>query len=306
MSWRANLPACRGRLLFDEPLGPFTWLRVGGPAQVLFLPADEEDLAGFLRNLPPEVPVTAVGVGSNVLVRDGGIAGVVIRLPAKGFGEVVVDADSAGVVAGAAALDASLARTAADAGLAGLEFFAGIPGTVGGALAMNAGCYGADTASVLLAAWGVDRTGERRVFSVDELRYRYRASNPPTPMIWTGAIFRTGPGESAAIRERMAQITSSREASQPIRERTGGSTFKNPDGQSAWRLIEETGWKGRALGGAMFSSLHANFLINTGEAMAADLETLAETVRAEVKKRSGLELEWEIRRLGTASGEAEQ
>ncbi len=303
MSWRTNLPACRGRLLFDEPLAPFTWLRVGGPAQALFLPADEDDLAAFLQRLPVEAPVTVLGVGSNVLVRDGGVAGVVIRLPGKTFGEVVLDADGVGVIAGAAALDSSLARAAADAGLAGLEFFAGIPGTVGGALAMNAGCYGADTAGALLAAWGVDRSGERRAFSVAELGYGYRSSNPPASMIWTGAIFRARPGAPAAIRARMAEITASREASQPIRERTGGSTFKNPSGRSAWKLIEDAGWKGRPLGPAMFSPLHANFLINTGEATAADLEKLAETVRAEVKTRSGLELEWEIRRLGAGPQE---
>ncbi len=303
MSWRADLPACRGRLLFDEPLAPFTWLRVGGAAQALFLPADEDDLAAFLQRLPVEAPVTVLGVGSNVLVRDGGVAGVVIRLPGKTFGEVALDADGVGVIAGAAALDSSVARAAAEAGLAGLEFFASIPGTVGGALTMNAGCYGADTAGALLAAWGVDRSGERRVFSVAELAYGYRSSNPPAPMIWTGAIFRARPGEPAAIRSRMAEITASREASQPIRERTGGSTFKNPSGQSAWKLIEEAGWKGRPLGAAMFSPLHANFLINTGAATAADLETLAETVRAEVKRRSGLDLEWEIRRLGVAQEE---
>ncbi len=304
MTWRDRLPACRGRLLFDERLAPFTWLRVGGPAEVLFLPADEDDLATFLRALPAEVPVTVLGVGSNVLVRDGGIAGVVIRLPAKGFGEIVVDPDGVGIVAGAAALDATLARAAAEAGLSGLEFFAGIPGSVGGALAMNAGCYGADTAAVLLAAWGLDRSGERRAFPVSEVGYAYRSSAPPTSMIWTGGVFRASPGDPSAVRARMVEITTSRESSQPVRERTGGSTFKNPVGQSAWRLIEQAGWRGKRIGPAMFSDLHANFLINTGEATAADLEALAETVRGEVRQMSGVELEWEIRRLGEGGREA--
>ncbi|MHB8528832.1 MAG: UDP-N-acetylmuramate dehydrogenase [Caulobacteraceae bacterium] len=298
MSWRRHLPSVRGSLLFDEPLAPLTWLRVGGPAEVLFLPSDEDDLAQFLGRLDPHVAVTALGVGSNLLVRDGGLAGVVVRLAGKGFGEVFVEPDGAGVVAGAASLDASLARAAARSGLAGLEFYAGIPGTVGGAITMNAGCYGAETAGALVAAWGVDRGGERRVFSAADLGYAYRSSNPPAAVIWTGAVFRARPGDPEEIDARMKEITGRRQATQPIREKTGGSTFKNPPGLSAWRLIEEAGWRGRPLGGAMFSPLHANFLINTGEATAADLETLGETVRAEVAARSGVALEWEIKRVG--------
>ncbi len=306
MTTCAALPECRGRLLFDEPLAPFTWLRVGGRAEIIFLPADEEDLAGFLRALDPRTPVTVLGVGSNVLVRDGGVAGVVIRLPARGFGEIMTDPDGAGIVAGAAVLDASLARAAGEAGLSGLEFLAGIPGSVGGALHMNAGCYGADTASALVTAWGVDRAGERRAFSATAIGYGYRMSAPPVAMIWTGAVFRGRPDDPAAIRDRMAKITVSREASQPIRERTGGSTFKNPPGHSAWELIDQAGWRGKPLGPAMFSPLHANFLINTGEARASDLETLAETVRAEVGERFGVALEWEIQRLGVATKDASQ
>jgi len=298
VSWRASLPKTRGRLLIDEPLAPFTWLRVGGPADVLFLPADEDDLAAFLQGLPPEVPVTVLGAGSNLIVRDGGIEGVVVRLAGRGFGEVHMEPSEGRLVAGAGVPDAILARAAARAGVAGLEFYAGIPGAVGGALCMNAGCYGAETREILVLAWGVDRAGERRVFTNADFAYAYRESHAPADIIWTGAIFAGRRDEPSSIWAAIEQINNRREATQPIREKTGGSTFKNPAGQSAWRLIDEAGWRGRLFGGAMFSPLHANFMINTGEASAADLEDLGEAVRADVAAKFGVELAWEIRRIG--------
>jgi UDP-N-acetylmuramate dehydrogenase len=297
MSWRDNLPEVRGKLLFDEPLAPFTWLRVGGPADVLFLPADTEDLEGFLRQLPEDVPVTLLGVGSNVIVRDGGIAGVVIRLAGRSFSRVEI-VEHHKLIVGTGALDAQVARAAAKAGIAGLEFYAGIPGSIGGALMMNAGCYGRETREVLVSAWGCDCTGEQRVWALDDLGYRYRHSEVPDGMIFTDAVFQGTPDDPAAIEARMAEITERREQTQPIREKTGGSTFKNPPGHSAWKLVDEAGWRGRPHGGAMFSPLHANFLINTGTATAADLEGLGEAVRADVKAKAGVELEWEIKRIG--------
>lgn len=298
MPWRTALPAVRGRLLFDQPLAPFTWLRVGGPADVLFLPADDEDLARFLAGLPPEIPVTVLGVGSNVIVRDAGVEGVVVRLAGRGFGEIEIEPEARRVIAGAAVLDAQLARAAAQAGVGGLEFYAGIPGTVGGALTMNAGCYGGETGDWLSVAWGVDRTGEPRVFTRADFAYGYRSSQAPAGVIWTGAVFDGRPGDRDEIEAAITAITRRRETTQPIREKTGGSTFKNPPGLSAWKLIDEAGWRGRARGGAMFSPMHANFLINTGEASAADLEDLGEAVRADVEARFGVVLEWEIRRIG--------
>jgi len=296
MSWRDELPKVRGKLLFDEPLGPFTWLRVGGPADVLFLPADEADLAQFLGGLPAEAPVTVLGVGSNTIVRDGGVPGVVIRLAGRAFAQV--RAEGSRIVAGAAALDAAVARAAAKAGLAGLEFFAGIPGTVGGALTMNAGCYGAETRDVLVCARGYDGAGELRTFELADFGYSYRHSAAPPDIVWVEATFAGTPGDPAAVEARMAEITARREQTQPIREKTGGSTFKNPPGQSSWKLVDEAGWRGKLFGGAMFSPLHANFLINTGEAMAADLEGLGEAVRADVRAKTGVDLEWEIKRIG--------
>ncbi|MFI4933307.1 MAG: UDP-N-acetylmuramate dehydrogenase [Caulobacterales bacterium] len=299
MSWRERLPAVRGKLLFNEPLAPFTWFRVGGPADVLFLPADAADLTDFLQALPGEIPRMVLGVGSNVIIRDGGVEGVVIRLAGRSFGEVNVEADEARVIAGPGALDAQVARAAANAGVAGLEFYAGIPGTIGGALTMNAGCYGAETKDVLAVAWGVDRCGEARALTLADLGYSYRTSAVAEgEMIWLGAVFQGRRDDPEAIHVRMTEITHRREASQPIREKTGGSTFKNPPGQSAWTLIDEAGWRGKPFGGAMVSPLHANFLINTGEATAADLEGLGEAVRADVKARTGVELEWEIKRIG--------
>lgn len=298
MSWRRALPPTRGRLLFDESLAPFTWLRVGGPAEALFLPADEDDLAALLEALPGQVPVTALGVGSNVIVRDGGIEGLVVRLAGRAFARLETDAGAGRIVAGAAALDGALARAAAVGGLAGLEFFAGIPGCVGGALAMNAGCYGGETRDVLDEAWGVDRQGRRRHLAGEAFGFSYRRSEAPADIIWTRAAFRGRPGAPAEILDAMAAITRRREAAQPIREKTGGSTFKNPPGRSAWSLVDAAGWRGKLHGGAMFSPLHANFLINTGSATAADLEDLGETVRADVLAKENVCLEWEIKRLG--------
>jgi UDP-N-acetylmuramate dehydrogenase len=298
MSWRDRLPAARGKLLRDEPLGPFTWFRVGGPAEVLFLPEDADDLADFLKGLDPAVPVTPLGVGSNTLVRDAGVEGVVVRL-GRGFSGVEPQGE-ARIFAGAGVPDAILAREAGKAGLAGLEFYRGVPGSVGGACVMNAGCYGAETKDVLVEAYAVTRAGERLTLSNADMGFSYRKSARAAaePMIFTGALFQGAPDEPAAIEARMAEITARREQTQPIREKTGGSTFKNPPGQSSWKLVDAAGWRGKPYGGAMFSPLHANFLINTGEATAADLEGLGEAVRADVKAKFGVELEWEIKRIG--------
>ncbi|MDO8799889.1 UDP-N-acetylmuramate dehydrogenase [Phenylobacterium sp.] len=299
MSWRDTLPKVRGRLLADEPLAPFTWFRVGGPAELLFLPQDEDDLADFLRGLDPAVPVTVLGVGSNTLVRDGGVEGVVIRLAGRSFGKIEPRGDNR-IYAGAAALDAMVAREAGKAGIAGLEFYRGVPGSIGGAAMMNAGCYGAETKDVLVEAYAVTRAGERKTFSNAEMGFSYRKSAKAAAggLIFTGALFEGTPDDPAAVEARMAEITARRETTQPIREKTGGSTFKNPPGHSSWKLVDEAGWRGKPFGGAMFSPLHANFLINTGEATAADLEGLGEAVRADVKAKTGIELEWEIKRIG--------
>jgi len=298
MTWKDNLPAVRGKLLKDEPLGPFTWFRVGGPADVIFLPEDEEDLAAFLKGLDPSVPLTVLGVGSNTLVRDGGVEGVVIRL-GKAFAQVEPRGEGR-IYGGAAALDATVAREAAKAGIAGLEFYRGVPGTIGGALVMNAGCYGAETKDVLVEAYALNRTGERLALSNADLGYSYRKSARAAaePLIFTGALYEGRPDDPAAIEARMAEITARRETTQPIREKTGGSTFKNPPGHSSWKLVDEAGWRGKPFGGAMFSPLHSNFLINTGEATAADLEGLGEAVRADVKAKFGVDLDWEIKRIG--------
>jgi UDP-N-acetylmuramate dehydrogenase len=301
VTWKANLPAVRGKLLFDEPLAPFTWFRVGGPAEVLFLPADPEDLGDFLRQLPQGVPVTALGVGSNVIIRDGGVPGVVIRCAGKAWGEVLVDGDM--VIAGPAALDAQVARAAAKAGLAGLEFLVGIPGTIGGALTMNAGCYGRETKDILVSATGYDRSGEMRIWENEDFGFTYRHTVvPENSTFWVQAVFRGTPDDPAAVKARMDEITARRETTQPIREKTGGSTFKNPEGHSSWKLVDEAGWRGKLFkatgGGAMFSDLHSNFMINPGEATAADLEGLGDAVRADVMAKTGVELNWEIKRIG--------
>ena len=296
--WQDHLPKTRGKLILNEALAPFTWLRVGGPADVLFLPEDEDDLAAFLKALDPAVPVMAIGVGSNLLVRDGGVEGVVIRL-GRGFGMVEPRGDNQ-IFAGAAVLDANLAKAAAQAGIAGLEFFRGVPGAVGGACMMNAGCYGAETKDVLVEAYAITRAGERVTLSNAEMGFTYRrcAAAAGGGLIFTGALFKGTPDAPEAVLERMEAITTRREASQPIREKTGGSTFKNPEGHSAWKLVAEAGWRGKPFGGAQFSDLHANFLINANNATAADLEGLGEAVRADVLSKLGVTLEWEIKRIG--------
>ena len=298
--WRDCLPAVRGRLERDAPLAPYTWFRVGGPAQLLFVPEDADDLAAFLKGLDPSTPVLPLGVGSNLLIRDGGIEGVAIRL-GRGFSKVEARGD-ARIFAGAGVPDAVLAREAAKAGIAGLEFYRGVPGSVGGALVMNAGCYGCETTEVLIEAYAVTRAGEQITLGHDDMGFSYRKSAAAAAggLIFTGALFEGSVGEPAAITARMDEITARREASQPIREKTGGSTFKNPPGDSAWRLVDAAGWRGKLFGGAMFSDKHANFLINTGEATAADLEGLGDRVRADVKAKFGVDLEWEIKRVGRA------
>ncbi len=293
---KAGMPELRGRLLANESLAPLTWFRVGGPAQVLFTPADEGDLAYFLKNLPRELPIHVVGVGSNLIVRDGGIAGVVIRLSPRAFGEVSAQGDT--VTSGAAALDKRVAETAAAANIGGLEFLFGIPGTIGGALRMNAGANGAETKDVLVDAAGIDREGNKHTFANADMKFVYRSSGVDPSIIFTGARFRGKLATPEAIRARMNEVQAHRETAQPIREKTGGSTFKNPPGQSAWKLIDAAGCRGLRLGGAQVSEMHCNFLINTGNATGHDIEMLGETVRSRVKEKSGIELQWEIKRIG--------
>jgi UDP-N-acetylmuramate dehydrogenase len=296
-----RLPPVRGRLSEAVPLAPLTWFRVGGAAEILFRPADDEDLAGFLAGKPPEVPVTVIGVASNLLVRDGGVEGVVIRL-GRGFagiavsGETVVSGES--IVAGAGALDSSVALAAAEAGIAGLEFLSGVPGTIGGALRMNAGAYGGETRSVLRRAVAVDGSGRRHDLAASELGLSYRHCGVPADWIFIEAEFAGTRGDPASIARRMQEIQAAREASQPIRARTGGSTFANPPGGKAWELIDRAGCRGLRRGGAQVSEKHANFLINTGSATAADLEGLGEEVRRRVFETSGIVLDWEIKRIG--------
>lgn len=292
-------PPLRGRVAPGAVLGPGTWFRVGGPAEALVRPADTEDLAAFLAALPHEVPMTVIGAASNLIVRDGGIAGVVIRLTARGFGAIEV-ADG-GIIAGAAALDATVAEHAAENGLAGLEFLSGVPGTIGGAVAMNAGAYGGDVASVLDWAEVVSRSGEMQRLSAADLLLAYRFSALPPGAVVVRARFAARPGERREIAERIAAIRAAREATQPIRARTGGSTFANPPGMKAWELIAAAGCRGLIRGGAQVSEKHCNFLINTGTATAAELEGLGEEVRARVRALTGVGLEWEIRRLGLPS-----
>jgi UDP-N-acetylmuramate dehydrogenase len=293
---KAAMPQLRGRLTANQSLAELTWFRVGGPAQVLFTPADEDDLAYFLARLPVDLPVYVVGVGSNLIVRDGGLPGVVIRLGARGFGEASAQGEI--VSAGAAALDKRVAEVAATAGLGGLEFFFGIPGTIGGALRMNAGANGAETKDILIEASGIGRDGKKHVFTNAEMKFVYRNSGVDTSTIFTSARFQGRSATAEAIRVRMNEVQAHREAAQPIREKTGGSTFKNPPDNSAWKLIDAAGCRGLRVGGAQVSEMHCNFLINTGEARASDIETLGETVRARVKENSGIELQWEIKRIG--------
>lgn len=295
MSLLATLPKVRGKYREQADLSASTWFRVGGPAEVLFKPADEEDLAAFLKSCPREVPVTVLGVGSNLLVRDGGLKGVVIRL-GREFAKI--ERTQEGLEAGAGALDVHVAMVAAESGIAGLEFLVGIPGTLGGALAMNAGAYGSELKDVLKKAWAVDRAGALHELSAQDMGFTYRGNAVPKDWIFTRALLEAAPGEVAEITQRMQGIIEAREASQPVRSRTGGSTFKNPPGHKAWELIDKAGCRGLTIGGAQVSEKHTNFLINTGTATAADLEKLGEEVRARVKASSGVELQWEIKRLG--------
>lgn len=295
----ALMPELRGRLSANEPLAPYTWFRVGGPAQLLYMPADEADLAYFLPRLPRRIPATVIGLGSNVIVRDGGVEGVVIRLSAKGFGEIAIEEGSR-LRVGAAIPDVKAARAAAEAGIDGLAFYRGIPGAIGGALRMNAGAHGGETKDTLIEARGVDREGNIRIFSNADMGYSYRHCSAPEDIIFTQALFQGRPGNPEAILAEMDRITQAREASQPIKEKTGGSTFKNPGGHKAWQLIDAAGCRGLVVGDAEVSKMHCNFLINRGRASAADIENLGETVRRRVFERSGVELQWEIKRIGAA------
>jgi UDP-N-acetylmuramate dehydrogenase len=290
-----EIPKIRGRVQENAVLGPNTWFRVGGPAEFLVRPADVEDLADLLRGLPHEMPVTVIGAASNLIIRDGGIPGVVIKL-ARGFNEILVEAD--GIIAGAAALDITVAEHAASASLSGLEFLSGIPGTIGGAVAMNAGAYGGDIAQVLDWAEIVAPSGEILRLNAKELGLTYRHSSLQPGAVVTRARLRASSGDAKTIAARMAEIKASREATQPVRARTGGSTFANPPDMKAWELIDAAGCRGLQRGAAQVSELHCNFLLNNGGATAAELEGLGEDVRARVLAASGISLHWEIKRLG--------
>lgn len=289
-----RLPKVRGRLTADAPLAAVTWFRVGGMAEVLFRPADVEDLASFLAELSRDIPVTVLGVASNLLVRDGGVRGVVIRL-LRGFVDVTVEGTT--IVAGAGALDLNVALTARDHGVAGLEFLSGVPGTIGGALRMNAGAYGGEMKNIVESAELVDRDGRCRTVSLADLGFTYRHSAIADDAIFVGARLRGRAGDQGAIGARIIEIDQAREASQP-RSRTGGSTFVNPPGARAWELIDRAGCRGLKFGGAQVSEKHCNFLINTGDATAHDIETLGEEVRRRVLADSGVALQWEIKRIG--------
>ncbi len=296
-----SLPIIRGRYVVEQALADITWFRVGGPADILFMPADRDDLRSFLIHRPKELAITIVGAGSNLLVRDGGIRGVTIRL-GRSFGDISV-ADDGTVTAGAAALDVTVARAAAQNGRAGLSFLSGIPGTIGGALAMNAGAYGGEVRDRLICAHALTYAGEEVQLTADEMGLSYRHNPMATQLIFTSAQFSTEAGDHDTIKREMDEISQRRTDSQPIRSRTGGSTFKNPagtdpDGPKAWKLIDAAGCRGLSDGDAQVSPQHCNFLINHGAARAADLEQLGETVRQRVLKTSGIELDWEIKRLG--------
>lgn len=293
---KADMPELRGRLLANQSLANITWFRVGGPAQVLFTPADEADLAYFLRHKPKNLPVFVVGLGSNLLVRDGGVPGVVIRL-GRGFSDITVE-DGHRIRVGTVVPDVKLARAAADAGIAGLAFYRGIPGSIGGALRMNAGAHGSETKDVLVEARAVDPEGNIHVLSLADMGFTYRHSGVPADWIFTEALYQGTPGDPADILAAMEEVAEYREQNQPIKERTGGSTFKNPPGNSAWKLVDAAGCRGLRVGGAMVSDMHCNFLINDQGATGEDIERLGETVRARVKANSGITLQWEIIRLG--------
>jgi UDP-N-acetylmuramate dehydrogenase len=294
---KSKMPKLRGRLLPNQSLAELTWFRVGGPAQLLFMPEDEDDLAYALANLPDEIPVTVIGLGSNLIVRDVGVPGVVIRL-GRGFSEIKVEGMH--IRAGAAVPDVKVARAAQEAAISGLSFLRGIPGAVGGALRMNGGAYGRETKDAMIEARAVDRHGHVHLLRNADLHYTYRHCGAPEDFIFTQALYAGEPGDAAVIAAEMDKITESREATQPIKSRTGGSTFKNPPGSKAWQLIDAAGCRGLKVGGAQVSEMHCNFLINRGAATAADIETLGETVRRRVKENSGVDLEWEIKRIGVA------
>ena len=291
-----RLPQVRGRLRENVAMADYTWFRVGGPADVMFSPADEDDLAHFLKHLPEDIPVYVFGVGSNLLVRDGGVEGVVIRL-GRAFGTVTVE-DSYRIRTGTAVPDVHVAKVALDAGIKGLTFLRGIPGTIGGALRMNGGAYERETKDVLIEARAVDRLGNIHVLSVDDLNYSYRHCDAPEDYIFTQALLQGEKGDKGEIEKAMQAVTETRENAQPVRARTGGSTFKNPPGEKAWQLIDAAGMRGFEIGGAQVSEKHCNFLINTGTASADDIENLGELVRIRVKENSGVELSWEIKRVG--------
>ena len=293
---KAKMPELRGRLLANQSLAELTWFRVGGPAQAFFMPQDENDLAYFLQNLPAETPVTVIGAGSNLIVRDGGVPGVVVRL-GRGFNEVKVE-EGHRIAAGTAMLDVVVARAAQAAGIAGLAFFSGIPGSIGGALRMNGGAYGRETKDALIEARAVDRQGRIHVLRNADMGYTYRHCGVPGDYIFTEALYQGERDDPAVIVAEMDKITESREATQPIKSRTGGSTFKNPPGHKAWQLIDAAGCRGLKVGGTQVSEMHCNFLINRGGATAADIEALGENVRRRVKETSGVALEWEIERIG--------
>ena len=292
------IPGLRGTLQANAPTATLSWFRTGGPAEVLFTPADEADLATFLAGCPAEVPILVVGLGSNLLIRDGGIRGVVVRL-GKAFATVSVE-DACRIRAGAGAPDVKVARAAAEAGIDGLTFLRGIPGAIGGALRMNGGAYGGETADVLLEARGLDRQGRVHVFSRSQMEFTYRHCGVPDDVIFTEALFAGRPGDPETILAAMNAITEARSASQPVNTRTGGSTFKNPPGRKAWELVDQAGCRGLRIGDAQVSELHCNFLVNHGQASAADIETLGEEVRRRVRATAGIELEWEIKRVGIA------
>lgn len=293
-----RLPRVRGQLVAHAPLARETWFRVGGPAEVMFRPADRDDLAAFLASKPKDVPVTVIGVGSNMLVRDGGVPGVVVRM-GREMAEIDIDGDL--VSAGAGASDVKVAAAARDASLAGLEFLSGIPGTIGGAVRMNAGAYDDEIADVLVECKALDPEGRVHKLHAADMGFTYRHASIPDDWIFTGAVLRGRPDDRDAISLRMLRIRELREQSQPLRTRTGGSTFKNPDGYKAWKLVDEAGCRGLRIGGAIVSPKHTNFLINTGDATAADLEMLGEEVRRRVFDTFGVELQWEIRRIGVAA-----
>jgi len=292
------LPKVRGKLTADAPLAPLVWFKSGGNAQWLFEPADIDDLADFLRELDADVPVMALGLGSNLIVRDGGVPGVVVRL-GKPFAKVE-QLDATTLKCGGGASGILVSSSARDAGIAGVEFLRSIPGTVGGFVRMNGGAYGRETADIMVECEVVLRSGERRTLAADALGYTYRHSELPEGAVVVSATFRGEPGDPAAIQAEMDRIAAAREESQPLRSKTGGSTFKNPPGDKAWRLVDAAGCRGLRKGGAQVSEKHTNFLLNTGDATSADIEGLGEEVRAKVKAQSGVELEWEIQRVGVS------